>query len=54
MPQGMGKKVLGEEAQEFRKVCKQELEVLALGGSCSLFCFLFSFISFVVFLATWK
>lgn len=29
----------------------QELEALALGGSCSLFCFLFSFISFVVFLA---
>ena len=54
MPQGMGKKVLGEEAQEFHKVCKQELEVLALGGSYSLFCFLFSFISFVVFLATWK
>lgn len=54
MPQGTGKKVLGEEARESHKVRKQELEVLAVGGSCSLFCFLFPFISFMIFLAYWK
>ena len=48
MPQGMEKKVLGEKARAFQyKVGKQEFEVLALDGSCSLFAFC-SILSFLI------